>query len=260
MDRNTAFLLSEGYRLARYFNPNCTDVARAVGKDIIVISDANGNRQEVVVTSTRITLIGQEITGGPLGDDYGIVCGDDIRNSRVSYTLGGGRMEPFALDYRVEGDEDAEESVMDCLLREVGAELGLAPNPNEVILVGVREITETNSRELKRIDGRICVDAYFAGIVNERLGVFRARDGEVGDRRVLSPEVLLHKLPRGEKNPLPETQRLAVATTIITLWDLYGKTLPKPITALIERTMPLARTAYKDNFWVENFIPVIQRQ
>jgi len=258
VNKNTAFLLNEGYQLGRLQDKKHADDDLPV--ESIVVSDGKGASQVYVATSTRVMLIGREIPGGPLGEDCGIICGEDIRSdSRSENTLGGGRVEAFMGEFRAEGDTEAEESVLDCLFREVEAELGLKLVPDSVMLVGVRMISEKNSRELKRINSKICVDAYFAGIVDERLSAFRAKDGEVGNRRVLSPEELLGKPKWGERNMLPQTQRLALATGIITTSDLFENSLPEYITKMLRRSLPLARSVYRSSPWIENFMPLIQQ-
>ncbi len=259
MDKNTAFLLRDGYQIARLFNPNNTNPATAVAPDSVVVMNDKGERTEYCITSTRMTIIGRELPGGPLGDEYGIVCSEDLRSSVFCNTLGGGRLEPFDGEFRQQGDSTAEESVIDCLLREVLEELGIELNPKEVMLVGLRTITEERSTELKKIDGKICADAYFLGFKDERLEVFRAHNGETGDRRVLSPEDLFRTARAGEKKPLPQTQRLAVATAIISVWDIFGNDLPQPIVDLVQRTLPAAREVYNNSHWAKNFIPVIQQ-
>ncbi len=259
MDRNTAFLVSEGYKLGRLYDAE-KDKESEIPIESVIVSDGNGGSEMYLATSTRVMLIGREISGGPLGEDAGIVCGEDIRSdSKSRNTLGGGRLEAFLDEFRTGEDKPAEESVMDCLIREVEAELGLVLKQERVMLVGVRTITEKDSREVKRINGKICVDAYFAGIIDERLCTFRARDGEVGDRRVLSPEELLVRPERGMRNILPQTQRLAIVTGIITMSDLFGNTLPEYINKMIQRTLPLARSVYQSSPWIENFIPLIQQ-
>lgn len=253
------FLLNEGYRLGRLYDP-AKDDRLDVPIESVIVSDGRGGSEMYLATSTRIMLIGREVPLGPLGEDAGLICGEDIRgDSKSSNTLGGGRLEAFLDEFRTADDKPAEESVMDCLIREVEAELGLELMPKNVMLVGVRTVTEKNSREVKRIDGKICVDAYFAGIVDERLRAYRAKDGEVGDRRVLSPEDLLVRPERGMRNMLPQTQRLAVATGIITISDLFGDSLPDYITKMIKRSLPLARSVYQSSPWIENFIPLIQQ-
>lgn len=253
-----AFLLAEGYKQGRVHQDTAT--ARHIPKELVIVSDGKMERTEYCVTSTRIVLFGREIVGGPLGDNYGIICSEDLRSAKFANTLGGGRLEPYADEFRAEGDESAEESVLECLLREVDEELGLKLKEDEVTLVGVRTITEDRSDTLKTIDGRVCVDAYFVGFIDERLGAHRAHNGETGDRRVLSPEELLAP-PRGnvERRPLPQTQRLATATAIITTKDLWGDVLPKEIVAMIDRTLPLAHETYQRSSWAKNFIPLIQQ-
>jgi len=258
VDKNTAFLLRDGYQIARLFNPNSLE-ACAIPSDSVVVVNDQGLPTEYSVTSTRITLIGRELPGGPLGDEYGIVCSEDLRSGVCDNTLGGGRLEPYSGEFREEGDVDAEESVIDCLLREVKEELGIDLNPNEVKLVGLRTITEDRSSEVKMMNGKVCADAYFVASVDDRLSAYRAHNGETGDRRVLSPEELLRTTSSAEKRVLPQTQRLAVATAIITLWDMFGATLPKPVYELIQRTLPLARGVYNTSHWAKNYIPVIQQ-
>lgn len=261
MDRNIIpLLLSEGYSLGRIHHQGSAE-ARAIPKEVVVTSSRDG-QMEYCATSTRIVLIGREISGGPLKENYGVVCGEDLRSSTFANTLGGGRLEPYAADYRAQGDTTAEESVIECLLREVDEELGIQLKEDEVTLIGLRTITEDRSDVLKTIDGRVCVDAYFCGFVDERLGAYRARNGETGDRRVLSPEELLAMAPRGSEGEktLPQTQRLAVATAIITIADLWMDVLPAEIRELISRTLPLARTTYRNSSWTKNFVPLIQKK
>ncbi len=255
MDRNTAFLLQEGYQFARLHDPDKNP--HAIQPDSVVVHGGQGQSTEYCVTSTRITLVGRELPGGPLGEDYGVVCAEDLRSSFFDNTLGGGRVEPFNADYRTERDDDAEESVIDCLLRETNEELGIKLKPEEVILVGLRMITEERSDVHKTINGKVCVDAYFVGFVEERLGAYRAHNGETGDRRVLSPHTLLRKAEQGERKPLPQTQRLAVATAIISTFDLFENALPQPIKEFIMGALPIAREAYKGSQWAKNFIPVM---
>lgn len=258
MNKSTAFLLREGYALARLYDETKNSEQ---AKDSIVTIDESGTQTEYCVTSTRITLIGRELPGGALHDEYGIICGEDLRSNIYENTLGGGRMEPYTGEYREEGDAPAGESVIECLLREVEEELKLLLNTEEIMLIGMRSITEDKSSALKMIDGKTCVDAYFLGFIDERLPVLRAHNGETGDRRVLRPEELLLQGSRGPlgKRTLPETQRLAVATTIITLRDLFGNSLPKPVNDLIERNLPLAREVYQHSRWARNFTPLIRQ-
>jgi hypothetical protein len=49
--------------------------------------------QEWFITSTRGITIGRELTGGPMGDHYGIVCAEDGRD-RTQFVLGGGKVQP----------------------------------------------------------------------------------------------------------------------------------------------------------------------
>ena len=260
MDKHLSFLLSEGYMLGQLHQDKSV-AATAIPKELVVVTDSKGGRTEYCVTSTRIVLIGRELPGGPLGEHYGIVCAEDLRSNTVANTFGGGRLEPYANEFREEGDTSAEESVLECLLREVDEELGLSLATDEVTLIGLRTITEDRSDTLKTIDGRVCVDAYFCGFVDTRLGAHRAHNGETGDRRVLTPEELLAMPARGsvERKPLPQTQRLALATAIITISDLWEKMLPAPIAELIARTLPLARMTYRSSSWTKNFIPLIQQ-
>lgn len=258
MDKNTAFLLRDGYQIARLFDPNNPETCAIPSDSVMVVND-KGIPVEYSVTSTRITIIGRELPGGPLGDEYGIVCSEDLRSGICENTLGGGRLEPYSGEFREEGDVDAEESVIDCLLREVQEELGIALDPNEVMLVGLRTITEVRSSVVKMINGKICADAYFIAFKDERLGAYRAHNGETGDRRVLSPEELLRSADKNEKRVLPQTQRLAVATAIISLNDIFGSSLPKPIRDLVQRTLPLCRAAYGSSHWAKNYVPVIQQ-
>ncbi len=254
-----AFLLSEGYQLGRVHQD--TETARRIPKEFVVVTNAQGVQTEYCATSTRIVLIGRELPGGALGDEYGVVCSQDTRSSKFENTLGGGRLEPYDGEFRTEGDEGAEESVLECLLREVQEELGLTLLAEEVTLIGLRTITEDGSGVPKTIDGRICVDAYFCGFVDERLAVHCEHNGETGDRRVLSPEELLLMPPRRSegKRPLPQTQRLAVATAFITISDLWKDVLPAPIAALVTRALPLAQAVYRSSGWTKNFIPLIQQ-
>lgn len=250
--------MHDGYNLARLYRPDSKDSLSIATDSVLVVNDA-GAVMEYCITSTRITIIGRELPGGPLGEEYGIVCSEDLRSSMCENTLGGGRLEPYSGEFREEGDVDAEESVIDCLLREVKEELGIALDPNEVMLVGLRTITEEHSSEVKMMKGNVCADAYFVAFVDERLSAHRAHNGETGDRRVLSPEELLRTANSAEKKVLPQTQRLAVATAIISISDIFGSSLPKPVLDLIERTLPLCRHVYNCSHWAKNYIPVIQQ-
>lgn len=259
MDKNTAFLLREGYKLASLRDEQTAE-RREIGPDSVIVYDAENSGTEYCVTSTRITLIGREVPGGPMKDEYGIVCGEDIRGTaRFLNTLAGGRVEPFNDEFRTEEDGPAEETVMSCLLRETKEELGITLNHQDVILVGLRTITEERSSALKTINGKVCVDAYFVGIIDDRLGAYCAHNGETGDRRVLPPEELLARVERGQKLPLPQTQRIALATALMTLWDLFGEGLPPAINTMIRRALPMCHSAFESSNWKNNLIKVIQK-
>lgn len=235
--------------------------------DSIIVMDPNGVSTVYCATSVRITIIGREKSSGPLGEHYGIVCAENDRK-RTRFTLAGGRVEPSVNLNRV-GEEEAEESVLACLKREVLEELNINIDPEDVIerggmpdglvLTGLRIITETDSDEPKRIGGRVCVDACFLMIIDERLGYSEGFKGETGTRVVLTPQELFARPRKGELNALPQPQELALAMSIIFAEEMFSiDERPLALQEIITSGLRDAQHISETSRWRKNFISTIQ--
>ncbi len=229
--------------------PQEMDVIKLVGNGDSVLG-------EYCITSTRITLIGREVPGGPLGEKYGIVCAENTKGNSC-YTLAGGRLEPSVNENRLEETTPAEETVLDCLVREVEEELKLSIKTEEVALIGLRTITEDDG-SFRKIRGRICADACFLGVVDERLTASSGYRGETGERMVLPPKTLLARVARGEKPILPQPQALALAMAIIAAKDLFGNAMPEPLREIVSENYDYAFRASRRSRWFNNFISAFQ--
>lgn len=242
-------------------------LAKIKDTDGIVITDEHGHSTEYCATSVRITIIGREKAGGPLGDKYGIVCAENDRKKTL-YTLAGGRVEP-SVNLNREGEEPAEESVLECLKREVLEELRINIDPTDsiekggipegLLLTGVRIITEINSSEPQKIGDRICVDACFLMVIDERLGYSEGFRGETGTRSVLPPQKLFAQPKNGEMRILPQPQELALAMSIIFVDEIFSiEERPAALQQIIENGLEEARNVRLNSRWSRNFIPTIQ--
>lgn len=268
MNRQLGFLIAEGkYRRAQFFNPNSKDDAGIKELDTIRLINPDGSYEDCCATSVRIVIVGRETPGGPLGERYGIVCAENDRK-RTRYTLGGGRVEPSVNLLRV-GNEPSEESVLQCLRREVIEELDIDIDPNRItdkgetpdglILIGLRYVTEEDTPEIKVFDGRKCVDACFLMIHEERLGYSHGFKGETGVRTVLHPNELFARTERGELKQLPQPQVLALAMAILFTEEIFAEDeRPEALKQLIADGLDSARHVRDTSRWKRYFTPTIQ--
>lgn len=269
MNRELGFLIAEGaYRRAQFFNPNSGDDAGIKELDTIRLINPDGTNEDCCATSVRIVIVGREKPGGPLGERYGIVCAENDRK-RTKYTLGGGRVEPSVNLNRTSEDMPSEESVLQCLRREVIEELeididprGVTDNgstPDGLLLIGLRYVTEEEGDAIKMLGGRKCVDACFLMIHEELLGYSRGFKGETGVRAVLHPNDLFARTERGELKPLPQPQVLALAMAIIFAAEIFSEgERPEALRQLISDGLGKAKFIRETSRWTRYFTPTIQ--
>lgn len=267
-NRHLAFLIAEGtYRRAQFFKQGDTDPNAINELDNVRLINPDGTYEDCCATSVRIVIVGRETAGGPLGERYGIVCAENDRK-RTRYTLGGGRVEPSVNLNRV-GEEDPEESVLQCLRREVIEELDIdidplgatdqGETPDGLLLIGLRGVTEEDSGEPKMLNGHKCVDACFFMIHEKRLGYSRGFKGETGVRSVLHPKELFARTERGELKMLPQPQLLALAMSIIFAEEIFAEDeRPEALQQLIADGLEDARHVRDTSRWTRYFTPTIQ--
>jgi ADP-ribose pyrophosphatase YjhB (NUDIX family) len=244
----TRFLLREGWGEGHL----CTHLTPGAAPDMIRVRDDTGDFTDYVATSTRLVLFGREIGQQ---SPWGSVVSTDIRNpDKFMYTLPGGRIEPYKDDVRGEGDDPADESIKECLEREVDEEIKLSPGSYEYYLVGIRKITKERSSEHATMNGIVCVDAIFVGISMLPLGVCHTRNGETGDREVVPPHILLGNPREGStaRAMLPKAQQIALCMGIIAIEEILGDTLSQlspELRNLVKQSQSVAGEHFKRSMW-----------
>ncbi len=246
---NVSFLFTEGWKTGALWHP--THYPDIPPDQVMVRNGAGGDQSEhYIATSTRLLLLGREI-----GRDapWGAVVSTDVRNpDKFAYTLPGGRVQPDFDGGR--DDEQAEESVLACLSREVDEEVRLTEGEYEPFLIGIRRITERHSQEYSRMSGLICVDTLFVAITETRLGVCHTKNGETGDREVVSPLALLGNPREGSvaRAMIPQAQKIALCAGLIALEEIVGNDLNQidpGLRALVKHAQNAARAHFESSMW-----------
>ena len=253
---------------------------------LVLYAPGNPDGEEWLITSTRGITIGREISGGKMGDRYGIVCAEDGRD-RTQFVLGGGKVQP---DFdgtsaeRIWPGEDCE-LVRGAMVSENDEELrlpftsnwnlGMARDHqlwgNRYFLFGVRGITEqitdpetkVSEKVLKKVDGRSVGDACFLAITHERLGNFEGQRGETRTRHVNPVSELLRQPSREERARnilpmLPYAQATALALGIVAAKEIFGNNMPPAFAEVVAEGEREAMKILERNSYAKHFTKVIQ--
>lgn len=228
--------------------------------DCLNLYGKGGDEHHIIATSARVVTIAHEIDGGELGTQYGIAVAKDGRE-RTEFVMGGGQVAPDIRDDPPE-DDLAAESIRECAVREVLEELKIEHGESDLLLFGVRTITEEGTRHPRMRRGRMCADVCFLAIIEEPLKYAEGLRGEAGERSVKSVAELVSsdRNSRTGLLKLPASQALVLATAIVYAEEMLGDAMPEPLKQVVRQrgTIESARNAIPKNVWRSLMIPVIQ--
>jgi hypothetical protein len=287
-------LLHAGYHLAlEYKDGNkkvWPDDPPEMKSNIVLVPNDTRQAQEFFVSSTRGITLGREISGGPMGNRWGIVCAEDDRG-RNQFVVGGGKRQPDwdteASDRLLPGED--RELVRGAMVAENREELRIhfgfscpdgltSPEYRDdmmherYFLFGLRVITEKVEVEggrprydYKRDEATALpfADAAFLAICHERLNYFSGQKGETRTRHVKPASELLRQITREERSKgvlpvLPLSHALVLAMAIRSAKKIFGADCPPPLQEVIKEGEEAAEKVISGSHYSRYFLECFQ--